>query len=355
MFFKKMFPNRDRGVIPNLVIAQRVIDKMVLAANQYVEDETGEALIGVVVQGENTNGVPTIYVLETIAPDDSAVRGHAVFKQGDERQAELIWWYYQNWNNLREKRRGIFSSRHGKKWDVPLKHLGDWHRQPGYMIAPSGGDLMTALDMLADEEADFDFLIAPIVTLEHPATTTGGEGYVNYITVKGTGYDDFTRIDFWYITENTNVFVPIIPTIYPNSQLPELAPSPWHLIDDERITRELAALRANNVFTSIIIWDVDDKPPLEICFLVAQQGADHVLILVTQYDYPNTRPVAYRAPFIKLADNEVIYDIFERMWRSAKLVDDPADWVWSTDKTLADYLLAIEANYQKGEHDVGSG
>ncbi len=347
MFFKKMLPNR--GIIPNLVIAQRVIDKMVRAANHYVEDETGEALIGVVATGDNTNGVPTIYVLETIAPDESAVRGEAVFKQGDERQAELIWWYYQNWNTMREKKRGIFSTinKNNKKWDVPLKHLGDWHRQPGYMIAPSGGDLMTALDMLADEEADFDFLIAPIVTLEHPATTSGGEGYVNYLTVQGDGYDDFTRIDFWYITEKTNVFVPIIPTIYPDSQLPELAPPPWHLVNDERITLELASLRANHVFTSIIVWDVDEKPPLEICFLVAQQGADHVLILVTHHDYPATKPLAYRAPFIKLADNEVIYDIFERMWRSAKLVNDPDGWVWSADKTLADYLLAIESNGKK--------
>lgn len=347
MFFKKMLPNR--GIIPNLVIAQRVIDKMVLAANHYVEDETGEALIGVVATGDNTNGVPTIYILETIAPDESAVRGEAVFKQGDERQAELIWWYYQNWNNMREKRRGIFSAinKNNKKWDVPLKHLGDWHRQPGYMIAPSGGDLMTALDMLSDEEADFDFLIAPIVTLEHPATTSGGEGYVNYLTVKGDGYDDFTRIDFWYITERTNVFVPIVPTIYPDSQLPELAPTPWHLVNDERITLELASLKANNVFTSIIVWDVDEKPPLEICFLVAQQGADHVLILVTHHDYPHSKPLAYRAPFIKLADNEVIYDIFERMWKSAKLVSDPEGWAWSADKTLADYLLAIELNGKK--------
>jgi hypothetical protein len=347
MFLKRLLPNK--GVIPNLVIAQRVVDKMVLAANHYVEDETGEALIGLVVAGDNTNGVPTIYVLETIAPDESAVREEAVFKQGDERQDELIWWYHQNWNNQREKKHGIFGGGGIKpKWDVQLRHLGDWHRQPGFMIAPSGGDLMTALDMLDDSEMGFDFLLAPIVTLDHPATTSGGEGYVNYLTVpSGAGEYDLTRIDFWYITDKTRAFVPIIPTIYPNSQLPELVPPPWHLTQDERITAELTALKANNVFTSIISWDVDDKLPLEICFLVAQQGASHVLILVTQHDYPKTKPIAYRAPFIKLGDTEVIYDIFGRMLAEAKKVTDPQGWVWSEEKTLADYLLAIEADGKK--------
>ncbi len=345
MFIKKLLPNR--GVIPNLVIAQRVVEKMVQAANHYVEDETGEALIGLVVNGDNTNGVPTIYVLETIAPDESAVREEAVFKQGDERQDELIWWYYQNWNHQREKKGGIFGSGVKPKWDVPLRHLGDWHRQPGFMIAPSGGDLMTALDMLADEESDFDFLLAPIVTLDHPATTSGGEGYVNYLTIPSGAYGDLTRIDFWYITPKTRAFVPIVPTIYPDSQLPELVQAPWHLTHDARISSELAALKANNVFTSIISWDVDDKLPLEICFLVAQQGSDHVLILVTQHDYPKTKPIAYRAPFIKLGADEVIYDVFGRMWKQAKKVTDPQNWVWSEDNTLADYLLAIEADSKK--------
>lgn len=334
MFLKRLLPNR--GIVPNLVIAQRVIDKMVQAANHYVEDETGEALVGLVVDSDN---VTTIYVLETIAPDESAVRAEAVFKQGDERQAELIWWYHQNWNRQREKKTGLLSNK--SKWDVPLRHLGDWHRQPGYMIAPSGGDLMTALDMLDDDEADFDFLLAPIVTLDHPATTGGGAGYVNYVTAP-SGNGDLTRIDFWYITERTNQFVPIVPVVYPDAQLPELVPAPWHLTQDERITKELASLKANNVFTSIIIWDTDDKLPLEICFLVAQQGSDHVFIIVTAHDYPKTKPTAYRAPFIKLAQDEVIYDIFGRMWSEAKKVTDPHDWVWSDDKTLADYLLALE-------------
>ena len=57
-----------------MVVAQRVIDKMAAAANTHMEDETGEAMVGFFVPGLHTNGVPTLYVLDTISPDDSAMR-----------------------------------------------------------------------------------------------------------------------------------------------------------------------------------------------------------------------------------------------------------------------------------------
>ena len=38
-------------------------------------------------------------------------------------------------------------------FDVPLRYLGDWHKQPGSMIQPSHGDHMTALTWLDDEES----------------------------------------------------------------------------------------------------------------------------------------------------------------------------------------------------------
>ena len=59
-----------------------------------------------------------------------------------------------------------------EEWKVPLKHLGDWHKQPGFMIQPSGGDLATALRFMEDEENQFEFLLVPIVTLGHPSVTS---------------------------------------------------------------------------------------------------------------------------------------------------------------------------------------
>ena len=58
--------------VPNLVMAQRVLDKMAVASRHYIEDETGEAMVGLIAPGTHTNGIPTLYVLDTISPDSSA-------------------------------------------------------------------------------------------------------------------------------------------------------------------------------------------------------------------------------------------------------------------------------------------
>jgi hypothetical protein len=329
-------------MVPNLVLAQRVIDKMAAASKRYVQDETGEAMIGLIIPGENTNGVPTLYVLDTIAPDESAVRGDFVFEQGDELQAELIYWYHQNWEAQREKRRtqGETSALQ-RKWDVPLKHLGDWHRQPGHMIAPSGGDLMTARHMLADPERGLDFLLAPIVTLDHPNTITGGEGQVNFLTVPDDA-DSFIRIDFWYIDRKSGIFMPITPIIYPNDQLPRLVEAPWHLIHDDRFRTEMAQLRGESLFASVINWDVDGDLPLEVCIACARAGWDKMLVIATPWNYPAGAPAAYQIPFVRLGDDEVFYDLFSRVWAQREKVADPPGWQWTADRYLVDYIRALQ-------------
>ena len=171
--------NLSRRAVPNLVVSQRVLEKMAVAAHHYVQDETGEAMVGLVVPGNHTNGVDTLYVLDTISPDESAVRQLHTFQQGDERQDEIIWWLQENWRVYRQKRRNSFGNALQAKWDVPLRYLGDWHKQPGFMIAPSGGDQQTALNWLYDESNNMDFLLAPIVTLGHPSTTFSADSSAN--------------------------------------------------------------------------------------------------------------------------------------------------------------------------------
>jgi|SRR5690606_28713631 len=102
--------------VPNLVLAQRVLDKMQAAAQTHLEDETGEAMVGLVVPGSYPNAIPTLYVLDTISPDETAIRQFHTFQQGDDRQDELIWWLQENWQATREKRVDLFNK---NKWDVP--------------------------------------------------------------------------------------------------------------------------------------------------------------------------------------------------------------------------------------------
>jgi hypothetical protein len=344
-----MIPTRlntfGRGV-PNLVVPQRVLDRMAAAARHYIEDETGEAMVGLVVPGTTTNGVPTLYVLDTISPDESAVRQMHTFQQGDERQDELIWWLQENWRVCRETGKGLDGKPLAAKWNVPLRYLGDWHKQPGRMIAPSGGDLMTALEWIHDPENGTDFLLAPIVTLDEPDNADedaveSGVG-LNYLTVP-TGETTSIRVDFWYIERKMRAFLPIVPAVYPDDQLPRLSSYPWHLVNEDRFETESAQLRADKLFTSVVLWDTDGEPPLDVCFMTARLGSDRVFILVTPWDYPVRRPTARVAPFIHMGSDDEVYEVFEQMWAQSVLVDDPPGWTWSAESYLIDYVRALEA------------
>jgi hypothetical protein len=329
-----------RRTVPNLVMAQRVLNKMAKAASHYLRDETGEAMVGLLIPGAHTNGVPTLYVLDTIAPDESAVREWATFQQGDDRQDELIWWLQENWRVNREKKRDGMGGQLAAKWDVPLRYLGDWHKQPGLMIQPSQGDLMTARQWINDPENGMDFLLAPIVTVGHPSTTASSGGG-NYLTApQGDGTS--MRVDFWYIDQNMNDFMPISPTLYPDSQLPALTEYPWHLVNEERYRAEFELLEKDGLFTSVVLWDVDDTTPLDICVLTARVGAEKVVILVTPWNYPAAPPSARVAPHVTIQPDDDIYAVFESLWRESEPIPDPPGWQWSEGKRLADYLYAIE-------------
>lgn len=332
-----------RGIVPNLVISQRVIDKMATAASHYMEDETGEAMIGIIDPGKYTNGVPTIYVLDTISPDESAVRHMHTFQQGDERQDEIIWWLQENWHARRDFLRETAPGLEQAKWDVPLRYLGDWHKQPGFMIAPSGGDLMTALNWLDDDDNEMEALLVPIVTIGHPATTASSEATVNYLTVPD-GDGEFMRVDWWYIHKEVGMFQPINPVIYPADKLPELTRYPWHLINPDRAETEMAQLQGDGLFVSLLLWNADQKLPLEICFMMARQGASKILIIGTHWDYPDRAPFARVAPFRQMQTDDDIYDVFEGLWKESEPVTDPPGWKWTEDTYLVDYVHALETH-----------
>lgn len=334
------FQKNAHSTVPNLVVAQRVLDKMRTAAETHMEDETGEAMIGLVVPGAYPNAIPTLYVLDTISPDESAIRQFHTFQQGDERQDELIWWLQENWQATREKRFVLFNK---SKWDVPLRYLGDWHKQPGYMIQPSGGDLMTAMDWILDSDNGMDFLLAPIVTLGHPSTIGTSSVTTNFLMLP-QGDGEAIRIDFWYIDRKSQSFLPIAPTVYPDDQLPTLAPYPWHLINEQRIEDELRLLESDGLFQSITLWNSDNEPPLEICFLTARVGASRMLLLVTPHDYPHRPPSARIAPFVQMGKDEDMYRVFETAWKQSEPVDmrDYFSTEWTPEKHLLDLIHAIE-------------
>lgn len=334
-----------RGIVPNLVISQRVVDRVVTAAQSYLADETGETMVGLVIDpGDEPEAMPTLYVLDTIAPDETSIRRSHMFEQGDELQGDIFVWLAENWHAAHELGVDMGGKPIPDVLKVPLRHLGDWHKQPGYMIQPSGGDLMTALRFMEDEENDFDFLLVPIVTLGHDNVTSEEGATVNYFTVP---LDDETslRMDWWYIHRDVRIFQPITPYVVPVEKVPELTTYPWYIRDREALEEEVGLMADDGLIligSTTILWEVDHKLPLEVCMMVGRAGSQDVYLIVTDWDYPARPPKVHLAPFTNIDTSMYIYDIFGRLWDQSKPVEPQPDFKWTQETFLVDMIASIE-------------
>lgn len=330
----------SRGIVPNLVLSQRAVEKMLSAARQYLADETGEAMIGFVIEDDTPEGLPTIYVLDTISPDETAIRRSHTFQQGDDIQEEVRWWLRENWEFYRKQHRG--TDKLPERFDIPLLYLGDWHKQPGSMIQPSHGDLMTALNYL-DDEPDMQYLLVPIVTIGHAPIIGASDVEVNYITVPMSGESDM-RVDWWYIHQDVRVFQPLHPKVVDESELPQMMKYAWYVVYEERLNQEYLRLEQDGAWiSSLILWEADDVP-LEVCFIVARQGARQLLLLVTDADYPHVPPQARMSPSFEGLDLTDEYQAFADLWERSSTIDMPDDWEWNENLYLADFVQAIEVH-----------
>ena len=330
----------SRGIVPNLVLSERAVGKMLSAAGQYLADETGEAMLGFVVEDDTPEGLPTIYVLDTISPDETAIRRSHTFQQGDDIQDEILIWLRENWHFYREQHRG--TNKLPDRFDIPIRYLGDWHKQPGSMIQPSHGDLMTALSWLDDGEVDMEYLLVPIVTVGHAQIIGMSDVEVNYISVPMNDGTDM-RVDWWYIHRDVRVFQPLHPQVVSENELPQMMKYGWHVVYEQRLNQEYFRLENDGAWiSSLILWEASGQVPLEICFIVARQGAHELMLLITDADYPQTPPKARMSPSFHGLDLADEYRAFSELWDRSKPIELPDDWAWNHNLYLLDFVIAIE-------------
>ena len=335
----------SRGIVPNLVISQRMVDRVVKAAQHFIADETGETMVGLVVDTDEPETMPTLYVLDTISPDESVIRRSHMFEQGDELQQDIFFWLLENWNAYQSIGRDMSGNKIRDEWKVDLKHLGDWHKQPGFMIQPSGGDLMTALRIMDDEENEFEFLLVPIVTLGHASVTSEVGATVNYFSIPQNDGTSL-RMDWWYIHRDVRVFQPISPTIVPYDALPTLTPYPWHILNRSLMDEEIGLLQEDNKWLtahSAIFWETDGDLPLEICFIVGTANSHDVFLVVTDWNYPETQPRIRVTDFAGVDPSQYIADVFAALWDKSHPAPDTPDFKWDPEESyIVDYLAVVE-------------
>ncbi|WP_119072476.1 hypothetical protein [Aggregatilinea lenta] len=380
--------------MPRVVVAQRVIDKITRGALLYPEPETGEAMIGLVVSRPGQSE-PEIYILDTISPGERAVREWGMFEQGDDWQGDVFHWLYINWETYRAQRRGSYGNAVAAKWDVPLAHVGDWHKQPDDMIEPSGGDLMQARRMINDAETPIAQVVAPIVTmysLKHAkpvevavesAAESGASSEAasepdgddpapetevaeastpapervqvteylmgvqppppapGMVTVERPGEGWLIRIDFWYTSRRLKRFARLVPEVWPDDRLPGLPPLAWHLAHPRRFDQEYSLLAQAGYTVDVVRWDADGKPPYEICFSVYKPGNRYAILLVTSIDYPTSMPAARVAPMVTATEDE---DLFEKLYDASSplLITQMPEWPWDSKRTLLELMWHFE-------------
>ena len=369
--------------LPRVMVAERVIEKMLRGALLYPEPETGEALIGLIV-GQTGRSEPDIYVMDTIGPGDEAVRHWGKFEQGSDWQEDVFNWLHDNWEAFRELRRTSYGNALAAKWDVPLMHVGDWHKQPGDMTEPSGGDEQTARAMINDAETRVQHLVAPIVTMyslkaapviekvaappeilpplegEQPQDAavldevkppeTPEDMLKNHppsaIVRKLDKEGWIVRIDFWYMSRRNKRFMAVNPIVWPDDRLPGLPPIAWHLQHPKRFDQEFDLLTQSGYMVNIVKWDADGRPPYEICFSVYKPGSTQVMILVTPVDYPAQMPALRIAPLVRVNEDE---DVFEKVYEASEpvLSTSMPDWVWDSKRTLVELVWHLEKSLNK--------
>lgn len=322
----------DTRNFPQVFVAQRVIEKMVKGAMIYEAEETGEALVG--LEMPNGQPLPTIYILDTIPPIEDPIREWAMFVQGDDWQGAIFQWWYENWEMYRTKRRASYGNALTAKWDVPLMHLGDWHKQPG-MIKPSRGDMQTARRLI--RELRRDYLLTPIINLAEDVIDSPA---INTIVVQPETTGTAVRIDFWWVGRRSNDFEIAQPIVVPNEDLPRLPPIAWGLDQRERFDQEIEQLESDGLqVMDVVWWDTRGHPPLDTCLIIYRPGARKVIIAITSPNYPFRAPSWRIAPIMRPKANE---DFFEMLYDASTEITEDILPAWHSDLHLIDGVQAIE-------------
>jgi hypothetical protein len=296
---------------------------------------------------------PDLYVIDTIAPDESAIRRGAYFEQGDDLQGDIFNWWFDNWNQYRSRRRGSYGSAIGAKWDAPLAHLGDWHKHPGTLTEPSWGDTDTARHHIFDDSTGAPQLLAILATVwereyaervDPPETPEESYGHAKPLRIP-VDAGNVVRIDCWYMSRLTRRFVRLTPQVMADRLLPTLPIVGWHLRQPERMRQEIDALSADGYAVSVEQYDVDELPPLEICLTLARRGGQHILIVVSEADYPASMPMLRVVPMSAMKDIPEGADLFVELWKKSEPVPKDAypTWAWTPEHTMLDLVHGVEA------------
>ena len=334
-----------RFYIDKVVIHHAVLESMVKSAWKFPHLETGEALIGVVsptdpsfFEGEQMSGSVVVYILKTIAPNDSTIREWGTVQMGDEEQFDCFLWLADNW--YEDFRDDEFWGR------FSLQHLGDWHKHPSKMISPSRGDYQSAREILRDVHWGLPFILQPIITLADGRLVEEASNQEEEFTFYTDPLGRAIRIDFWYLSKSQRSYeklshVEVVSANFDDA-LPGLAPLPWNLLDPQRMDYEEYSLQADGRNYEALYFNTDGVTPLEYClFLPGSEGKKQILV-ATPYDYPKRPPVGWILNLKPEIESDGLIEQIREAWPTREVVKPAPDWQWSPKTSISAFIEQIE-------------
>src|SRR5262249_11229143 len=156
---------------------------------------------------------------------------------------------------------------------------------------------------------------------------------------------NLVRIDCWYMSRLTRRFVRVTPQVCANNLLPGLPIIGWHLAQRDRFGQEIEALTRAKYTVSVDEYNTDEQPPLEICLTIARNSGQIILLVVTQPDYPASRPGIHTVSMTVLDQIPQDADLFEALWKKSIPLPKDAypDWEWTDRRTILDLVQEVEA------------
>lgn len=275
--------------IPTVYLPQRVLDAIADETLAHPRTETGQAFVGIELDD-------ALFILGTIPDIVDTVRLPGFFRLGGQDQVEIFRWLNLHWEAMKQ---GSHSQDQpgwtiGKdiplgsippELDLPLSVVGYWHRHPGDFRDLSSTDMRQVNDMLNDPMAQRTQVLAPIVTYdrqERLIMSYDGDDLILRSVI------DEMRITFHYFQRGVRLLVK--PIIVPDTHVPWLPPLPWHLADLKRMRTELALLKQAGYKVRWQVREMDGDPVQEIIFALDREDWNKRLVLVTDWDYPESRP-----------------------------------------------------------------
>lgn len=270
-------PTNDAVRYPKLLVTSEAAKSLAEIALAYPHIETAGGVAGLIInQGES------IIVTNIIPPSVMDIVRHVTtVKFGGDILADAAEWLMTDFELLHP------ADINNKKFE--FFYLGKAHSHHGLGFNQfSSTDENSILESV--QKFGLKTNVWPLLLIDENKSTIHTRGSIR------VEVDTMVRILFYFLSAEmvaAGITKPILitPKVVDIKTLPKLPMLAWKWTDEQNFTRQLRQLKDYEVNVTPLCKNVDSDPEQEIQFLIQKAGWKGVLVINTDWNYPETPPV----------------------------------------------------------------